>query len=165
MGTNVSANLFTAAPAAPQGNVNVQKNVNKAFEGRKATSGKQGKDFSSELKDVTKEDKLADLTKEAVETPVADKPVQQADKVEAKPEGDKFAEGIELILAQLKKVLDKNKVVEIKALGEPFDPNYHNAVMTEEVEDTEAGIVTKVMQKGYTLNGKVIRPSMVCVSR
>ena len=85
--------------------------------------------------------------------------------VEAKPEGDKFAEGIELILAQLKKVLDKNKVVEIKALGEPFDPNYHNAVMTEEVEGTEAGIVTKVMQKGYTLNGKVIRPSMVAVSR
>ncbi|ORU00401.1 Flagellar hook-length control protein FliK [Anaerovibrio sp. JC8] len=88
MGTNVSANLFTAAPAAPQGNVNVQKNVNKAFEGRKATSGKQGKDFSSELKDVTKEDKLTELTKEAVETPVADKPVQKADTAEAKPEGD-----------------------------------------------------------------------------
>lgn len=85
--------------------------------------------------------------------------------VEAKPEGDKFAEGIELILAQLKKVLDKNKVEEIKALGEAFDPNYHNAVMTEEVEGTESGIVTRVMQKGYTLNGKVIRPSMVAVSQ
>ena len=85
--------------------------------------------------------------------------------VEAKPEGDKFAEGIELILGQLKKVLEKNKVEEIKALGEAFDPNYHNAVMTEEVEGTESGIVTRVMQKGYTINGKVIRPSMVAVSR
>ena len=85
--------------------------------------------------------------------------------VEAKPEGDKFAEGIELILVQLKKVLEKNHVEEIKALGEAFDPAFHNAVMTEEVEGTDSGIVTKVMQKGYTLNGKVIRPAMVAVSR
>jgi len=85
--------------------------------------------------------------------------------VDAKPEGDKFAEGIELILIQLKKVLEKNKVEEIKALGEAFDPAFHNAVMTEEVEGTDSGIVTKVMQKGYTLNGKVIRPAMVAVSR
>ena len=85
--------------------------------------------------------------------------------MDAKPEGDKFADGMELILVQLKGVLEKNKVEEIKALGEPFDPVYHHAVMMEEIEGTESGIVTKVMQKGYTLNGKVIRPAMVAVSQ
>ena len=51
----------------------------------------------------------------------------------------------------------------IPALGEEFDPNFHNAVMTEETEEYESGKVSGVMQKGYTLNGKVIRPSMVKV--
>ena len=83
----------------------------------------------------------------------------------AKPEDDRFADGMELILVQLKGVLEKNHVEEIKALGEPFDPVYHHAVMMEEAEGTESGIVTKVMQKGYTLNGKVIRPAMVAVSQ
>ena len=85
--------------------------------------------------------------------------------MEAKPEGDKFAEGLDLILAQIKGVMEKNHVEEIKSLGEPFDPAFHNAVMTEEAEGTEAGIVTRVFQKGYTLNKKVIRPAMVAVSK
>ena len=85
--------------------------------------------------------------------------------MEAKPEGDKCAEGLDLILAQIKGVMEKNHVEEIKSLGEPFDPAFHNAVMTEEAEGTEAGIVTRVFQKGYTLNKKVIRPAMVAVSK
>ena len=86
--------------------------------------------------------------------------------MEAKPEGDKFAEGLEMILSQLKGVLEKNHVEEIKALGEPFDPNFHNAVMIEPAEEgAESGMVTKVLQKGYTLNKKVIRPAMVAVSQ
>ena len=85
--------------------------------------------------------------------------------MDARPEGDKFADGMEMILTQLKGVMTKNHVEEIKALGEPFDPKFHNAVMTEAVEGTESGIVTKVLQKGYTLNSKVIRPAMVAVSQ
>ena len=81
------------------------------------------------------------------------------------PEDDKFAEGMGLILKQFTDLLDRNNVAEIEALGKSFDPNYHNAVMTEAAEDTESGIITKVLQKGYTLNGKVIRPSMVAVSQ
>ena len=100
MGTNVSTNLFTAAPAAPQANVQ-QKNVNTAFEGRKASTGKQGKDFSSELKDVTKDatndaakdvakdDKLAQAAKEAVENPVAEKAAEKnSEKVDTKTGAD-----------------------------------------------------------------------------
>ena len=76
-----------------------------------------------------------------------------------------FAEGMEKIYTQLSGVLDKNNIIEIKAEGEVFDPNFHNAVMTEENPEFESGIVIQAMQKGYTLNGKVIRPSMVKVAR
>ena len=78
--------------------------------------------------------------------------------------GDGFKEGIEMIFKQLSDVLEKDGLAEIPALGEDFDPNVHNAVMTEETEDYESGKVSGVMQKGYTLNGKVIRPAMVKVA-
>lgn len=84
----------------------------------------------------------------------------------AKPKDDKFADGIELILKQLVSVLEKNNVKEIEALGKPFDPNFHNAVMTEAAgEGKEAETVTQVLQKGYILNSKVIRPAMVAVAK
>lgn len=76
---------------------------------------------------------------------------------------DGFKEGMEMIFKQLTDVLEKAGLAEINALGEDFDPNFHNAVMTEESDEYESGKVSGVMQKGYTLNGKVIRPSMVKV--
>ena len=75
-----------------------------------------------------------------------------------------YAEGMELILKQLIEVLKKSGIEEIKTLGEEFDPNFHNAVMMEDNPDFESGKVTEVLQKGYTLNSKVIRPSMVKVN-
>ena len=77
--------------------------------------------------------------------------------------GDGFKEGMEMIFKQLNGVLEKHGLAEIPALGEEFDPNFHNAVMTEETDEYESGKVSGVLQKGYTLNGKVIRPSMVKV--
>lgn len=85
--------------------------------------------------------------------------------METAPADDKFAEGMKLILKQLTDVLDKNNVKEIEALNKNFDPAFHNAVMTEAAEGVESGMVTKVLQKGYVLNSKVIRPSMVVVSQ
>ena len=86
--------------------------------------------------------------------------------MDAAPADDKFAEGMQLIFRQLQDVLKKNKVEEIAAQDAEFDPNFHNAVMTEPApEGEDGGKVTKVLQKGYTLNGKVIRPSMVAVSQ
>ena len=76
---------------------------------------------------------------------------------------ENFKKGMEMIFKQLSNVLEKSGLAEIAALGEDFDPNIHNAVMTEETEEYESGKVSGVMQKGYTLNGKVIRPSMVKV--
>jgi len=77
---------------------------------------------------------------------------------------EKMKEGMELIFKQLQGVLEKNKITEIPALGEDFDPNVHNAVMTNASEDYESGKVSAVLQKGYKLNNKVIRPAMVMVA-
>ncbi len=76
----------------------------------------------------------------------------------------KLVEGMELILKQLWEALEKAGVSEIKALGEDFDPNYHNAVMMEDSSEHASGKVSEVLQKGYILNGRVIRPSMVKVA-
>lgn len=76
----------------------------------------------------------------------------------------KMLEGMAMIFKQLKGVLEKSNVDEIKAIGEEFDPNFHHAVMTENSVEYESGKVTAVLQKGYLLNGKVIRPSMVKVA-
>lgn len=77
---------------------------------------------------------------------------------------ESFAEGMKMIFKQLTGVLEKAGLEEINALGEDFDPNFHNAVMTEDNADYDSGKVTEVMQKGYMLNKKVIRPSMVKVN-
>lgn len=77
---------------------------------------------------------------------------------------ENFKEGMQMIFDQLKALLEKNGVEEIEALGKTFDPNFHNAVMTEDTEEYESGQVSEVMQKGYTLKGKVVRPSMVKVA-
>ncbi|MBQ8151558.1 MAG: nucleotide exchange factor GrpE [Firmicutes bacterium] len=86
---------------------------------------------------------------------------ERALEQEAGDEG--FKEGMQLIFKQLTDVLEKSGLAEIAALGEDFDPNLHNAVMTEASEEYESGKVSGVLQKGYTLNGKVIRPTMVKV--
>lgn len=77
---------------------------------------------------------------------------------------ESYVEGMNMIFKQLAGVLEKAGLEEIKALGEDFDPNYHNAVMMEDNDAYESGKVTNVMQKGYMLNKKVIRPSMVMVN-
>ncbi len=75
-----------------------------------------------------------------------------------------FVKGMKMIFKQLQDVMTKAGAAEIKALGEDFDPNFHNAVMMEDSEEYESGKVSAVLQKGYTLNGRVIRPSMVKVA-
>ena len=74
-------------------------------------------------------------------------------------------EGISLTLKMLIEVLKKSGVKEIKAVEEAFDPNFHQAVMHEETEEKKAGIVIKELQKGYLLNERLIRPSMVVVGK
>ncbi len=79
-------------------------------------------------------------------------------------ESESLLKGVEMIQQQFLDILIKNGVTEIPALGEPFDHNFHHAVLQENNPDYESNTVIDVFQKGYTLNGKVIRPSMVKVS-
>jgi molecular chaperone GrpE len=74
-------------------------------------------------------------------------------------------EGMGMILKQLIDVLEKCGLEEIPADGQEFDPNCHHAVQTESSDAYCSGQITKVLQKGYTLNKKVIRPSMVIVAK
>ncbi len=76
-----------------------------------------------------------------------------------------IAEGVELTLKSFIDVLGKNKVDVVDPQGEPFDPNLHQAITMIENKEVEPNTVTAVMQKGYSLNGRLIRPAMVMVSK
>ena len=80
------------------------------------------------------------------------------------PEGDAFAEGMQMIYKQLMTTLEGLGVEVIEAVGKEFNPDFHNAVM--HVEDEEAGenIIVEEFQKGYTYKGFVVRHSMVKVA-
>lgn len=85
--------------------------------------------------------------------------------LESESEKDGFYEGVELIYNQIVNALSNSGLSEIEALGQPFDPNMHHAVIMEESDDYEADLVMEVLQKGYKLNDRVIRPSMVKVAK
>jgi molecular chaperone GrpE len=72
--------------------------------------------------------------------------------------------GFELIYKQLQDTLSRFGLKPIEARGKKFDPNYHQAVSTEASEDVEENTVIREMRKGYTLNGRLLRPAMVTVS-
>ncbi len=76
----------------------------------------------------------------------------------------KFLEGFKMIYCNLLNVVKKYGVIEIDGFNKPFNPTYHQAVLTEKVEGVEPGYVAEVLQKGYILKDKVIRPAMVKVS-
>lgn len=71
--------------------------------------------------------------------------------------------GVEMVYKNLVETLEKHDIKAIDALNQPFDPNFHQAVMTE-ATDTESDIVIEEFQKGYILKDRVIRPTMVKVS-
>lgn len=77
----------------------------------------------------------------------------------------KLLEGTELTLKMLEDVMIKFGICDIHPLDEPFDPELHQAMSMLESPDKEPNTVVAVMQKGYTLNDRLIRPAMVVVSR
>ena len=87
--------------------------------------------------------------------------------LESKPEGGEggsWAGGIELIYQKLINRLEAEGVKPMDALGQEFDPNIHEALMKEEHEDYESGQIIEVMQEGYWLGEKVLRPALVRVA-
>ncbi|MFT7878794.1 MAG: nucleotide exchange factor GrpE [Sulfurimonas sp.] len=75
-----------------------------------------------------------------------------------------MVEGVNLTYDQLKKILEKNSIKEIKCEGE-FDPEVHQAIMQVESDEHESGQIVQVMQKGYTIKERVLRPAMVSTAK
>lgn len=76
----------------------------------------------------------------------------------------KFLEGFKMIYCNFVNVLEKYEIKAIDGNNKPFDPTYHQAVMTAHVEGMEPGMIIEVLQKGYLYKDRVIRPAMVRVS-
>jgi molecular chaperone GrpE len=76
-----------------------------------------------------------------------------------------IAEGIQLTLKSFIDALARHQVLVVNPHGEPFDPNLHQAVSAVPNPDVEPNTVINVFQKGYTLNGRLLRPAMVVVSK
>ena len=83
---------------------------------------------------------------------------------EPEKNGKAVLDGVKMVYDEFLNVLKKQGVEKIDALHKPFDPNFHHAVLMEADSEKESGTVTEVLQKGYLLNDRVIRPSMVKVA-
>jgi len=82
---------------------------------------------------------------------------------DAKPSG--LVKGLEMTLGGLMKTLEKWGLKEVEAVGKPFDPNFHEAI-SQQIDDKVAqGYIIMELQKGYLLNERLIRPSMVLISQ
>jgi len=82
----------------------------------------------------------------------------------ANPEFEAFTKGVNMIFRQLEGVLKNQGLTAMETVDQPFNPEYHQAIMQVESEEHEEGIVTEEVQKGYLLKDKVLRPAMVKVS-
>ena len=78
---------------------------------------------------------------------------------------DKIIEHLDIIYKDILSIFKKNQIDEISALGEKLDPNKHQAMLEIEDAEKEQGIVVQEIQKGFTLKGRLLRPSLVGVSK
>src|SRR5690349_1181432 len=88
-----------------------------------------------------------------------------ADARAADPALAKFAEGVELTERELLNILERNGIKRVDPVGQPFDHNFHQAVMQVENSAQPPGTVVQVFQPGYTIHGRLLRPAMVTVAK
>jgi molecular chaperone GrpE len=105
---------------------------------------------------------VVDLLQELL--PVVDD-FDRALTVDAGEGGAAYKKGVELIHTKLHDLLRKQGVKAIEALGTPFDPNLHQAVLQEETSDHPEGEVIGELRKGYTMGDRLLRPAMVKVAK
>ena len=97
--------------------------------------------------------------------PVIDNLERALDSVSEDAMGGPFYEGVELTLKSFIDVLKRFGVEQCNPVGEPFDPQFHQAISMVDNKELEPDSVLNVVQKGYTLNGRLVRPAMVVVSQ
>lgn len=90
---------------------------------------------------------------------------ERALAVQAKgDEAVSLMKGVQMVHSSLLEAVKREGLEEVKALGEPFDPHFHQAVMQEKDDSAEPGTVLQELQKGYALKGRILRPAMVKVN-
>ena len=109
----------------------------------------------------TRKYRIQSFAKEVL--PVIDN-LERALQNEVQEADEGFKKGIQMIYDQLIVALKNEGVEEIDCLNKPFDPNTAQAIMQEKKEDVESGLVIEVLQKGYVLKDRILRPAMVKVS-
>ena len=125
-------------------------------------------DFDNYRKRTQKEKE--DISKYAAERlvgailPVLDNFERAIGSVQTSPDLAGYSQGVEMIFRQMHNVLVKEGLAAIEAVGQPFDPNIHEAILTVESEEHPENTVVEEVQKGYYLKDRVLRPSMVKVS-
>ena len=92
--------------------------------------------------------------------------IERALQIEGDDESFKsLQKGVQMVYESLLRALNENGLEEIEAVGQQFDPNFHQAVMQDNDESFESNAVTQELQKGYKLKDRVLRPSMVKVNQ
>jgi molecular chaperone GrpE len=91
--------------------------------------------------------------------------LERALDAEETKESAEIYKGVELVLKQFKDVLKKNSIEEEFPLHEPYDMDFHEVILKEESDEHEADTVIEVLQKGYKLHGKILRPAMVKIAK
>lgn len=96
--------------------------------------------------------------------PVIDNFERAMSTADSNTDADSFIKGVNMIFRQLDGVLTAEGLTVMKTVGEPFNPEFHQAIMQVESDEYEEGIVVEEVQKGYMIKDKVLRPAMVKVS-
>ena len=97
--------------------------------------------------------------------PVKDSMDLGFDALDGATDIEAIREGMELTRKMLEDALEKSGVVSVDPMGEKFDPEFHQAMTMQPSAEAEPGIILEVMQKGYVLNERLIRPAMVIVAK
>ncbi|GMK45567.1 nucleotide exchange factor GrpE [Paenibacillus glycanilyticus] len=96
--------------------------------------------------------------------PVVDNFERAVSAASANQDFEALAKGVDMIFRQLEQTLQQEGLKAMDAVGEPFNPEFHQAIMTVESDEHEEGIIVEEVQKGYILKERVLRPAMVKVS-
>lgn len=157
----------TAAPEAQEEDTEVAKLRAEAEEHQQRLLRAQA-DFDNFRRRTLKEkEELAKYASMKLVTelvPVLDNFERALSTAQQGAESESFAKGVEMIFRQFESVLQAEGVTAMDAVGQPFNPEFHQAIMQVESEEHEEGIVVEEVQKGYMLKDKVLRPAMVKVS-
>ena len=151
-------------------NENLKLEIEKAIDDRKRALADAENTRRRSIKDLEQARKYGHLSLSREILSVVDsleKAVSSAPKEKDKlsDEVKNFIIGVEMTLEQLKQVFSNHNIARIDPIGEKFDYNMHQAMFEKETDEVEQGTIVEVMQPGWSLHDRLLRPAMVGVSK